>query len=231
MRLADDIVSFHAAAAARRLRPYLAKDGRSRSDGAIYRSFLSEDGDASAWTRTYAPTAVLDAGSDWEVRIAAAAAENMSRLMRHHAPSETGGIMVGRINATKKVVYVTRLVRAPADSRGTPYVFTRGTEKLPEAFDQVQRRTGGLLTYVGEWHTHPMGGSDLSDTDKEAVISLRSILDRAGLPTLVTIVTPDEIRAHLFEPTSPPLIVETPKRRFTVFLRAARDWGFRSSRR
>ncbi len=100
--------------------------------------------------------------------------------MRHHSPSETGGILVGRIAATRKTIYVTRLVPAPPDSRGTPWVFTRGTEKLPEAIERVQRRTGGLLTYVGEWHTHPMGGSDLSDTDKHAVISLRSILDTSG---------------------------------------------------
>jgi hypothetical protein len=72
-----------------------------------------------------------------------------------------------------------------------------------------------------------MGGSDLSDTDKHAVISLRSILDRAGLPTLVTIVTPDEIRAHLFEPTSPPLTVDPPKRGLIRIIRATLGWRLR----
>ena len=93
----------------------------------------------------------------------------------------------------------------------------------PQALEQVKQRTGGLLTYVGEWHSHPMGGSDLSATDKEAVINLRAILDRAGLPTLVTIVTPHEIRPHLFDPTSPPVTVDPPKRRFLGFFR----WRFR----
>jgi proteasome lid subunit RPN8/RPN11 len=222
MRLADEVVAFHAAAAARRLRPYLNDDGPTRGDGAIYTSFLNMEGDARASTQTHAPTVVLEAGSGWQVRIAAKAAESMREQMRRRAPSETGGIMVGRIDANRKTVYVTRLVRAPADSRGTPYAFTRGTEMLPEALDLIRRRTGSLLTYVGEWHTHPMGGSDLSDTDKEAVISLRSILDPAALPTLVTIVTPDEIRPHLFEPTSPPVRVDPPKRRFIAFFR----WPF-----
>jgi integrative and conjugative element protein (TIGR02256 family) len=226
MRLADEVVSFHAAAATRRLRPYLAKDGPSRKDGAIYRSFLGEDGDSSAATQTFAPTILLDADAGWRVRIAARAAAEMSELMRRHSPSETGGILVGRIAATRKTIYVTRLVPAPPDSRGTPWVFTRGTEKLPEAIERVQRRTGGLLTYVGEWHTHPMGGSDLSDTDKHAVISLRSILDNVGLPTLVTIVTPDEIRPHLFEPTSPPVVVDPPRRRFGI-IRATLGWRLR----
>lgn len=216
MRLADEVVSFHAAAATRRLRPYLAKDGPSRTDGVINLSFLSEEGDSRSAARTISPTVVLVADYGWQVRIAATAAKEMSALMRRHSPSETGGVLVGRLAATRKTIYVTRLVPAPPDSRGTPWVFTRGTEKLPEALDRVERRTGGLLTYVGEWHTHPMGGSDLSDTDKTAVISLRSILDRVGLPTLVTIVTPDEIRPHLFEPTSPPVVLDPPRRRFRI---------------
>lgn len=224
MRLADEVVSFHSAAATRRLRPYLAKDGPSLKGGAIYRSFLDEEGESRATTQIFAPTVVLGAGDDWEIRIAATAAGEMSERMRRYDPSETGGILVGRIAAARKTIYVSRLVPAPPDSRGTPYVFTRGTEQLPEALDQVRRRTGGLLTYVGEWHSHPMGGSDLSDTDKHAVVSLRSILDRVGLPTLVTIVTPDEVRPHLFEPTSPPVTVDPPRRRFVGFVRATLGW-------
>ncbi|MCP3414254.1 ThiF family adenylyltransferase [Bradyrhizobium brasilense] len=223
MRLADEVVSFHAAAVTRRLRPYLAKDGPSRTDGAVYRCFLGDDGDSRASTRTFAPTVVLEADAGWQIRIAAGAVETMSTLLRKHSPTETGGILVGRIAAPRKTIYVTRLVPAPPDSRGTPWVFTRGTEKLPEALEHVRRRTGGLLTYVGEWHTHPMGGSDLSDTDKGAVISLRSILDHVGLPTLVTIVTPDEIRPHLFEPTSPPIVVDPPRRRFGI-IRVILGW-------
>jgi integrative and conjugative element protein (TIGR02256 family) len=227
MRLADEVVSFHAAAATRRLRPYLAKDGPSRHEGAVYRSFLGENGDSRAATQIFAPTVVLGADAGWQIRIAAGAAQKMSELMRRHSPSETGGILVGRLAATRKTVCVTRLVPAPPDSRGTPWVFTRGTEKLPEALDLIHRRTGGLLTYVGEWHTHPMGGSDLSDTDKHAVISLRSILDHVGLPTLVTIVTPDEIRPHLFEPTSPPVTIDPPRRRLVGFIRATFGWKLR----
>jgi integrative and conjugative element protein (TIGR02256 family) len=214
MRLADEVVSFHAAAATRRLRPYLAKGGPARTDGLVYLSFLGEEGDSRASARTIGPTVVLGADYGWQIRIAATVAKKMSELMRLHSPSETGGILVGRRAATRKTIYVTRLVPAPPDSRGTPWVFTRGTEKLPEALARVERRTGDLLTYVGEWHTHPAGGSDLSDTDKTAVISLRSILDRVGQPTLVTIVTPDEIRPHLFEPTSPPVVVDPPRRRY-----------------
>jgi proteasome lid subunit RPN8/RPN11 len=224
MRLSDEVVSFHAAAATRRLRPYLAKGGPSHKEGAIYRSLLTDDGDSRASTRIVAPTVVLSADAGWQIRIAATATQEMSKLMHRHSPSETGGILVGRIAEPRKTIHVTRLVRAPPDSRGTPFVFMRGTEQLPEALEQVRNRTGGLLTYVGEWHSHPTSGSDLSDTDKYAVISLRSILDRVGLPTLVTIVTPDEIRPHLFEPTSPPLTVVPRKTSFIRIVGARLGW-------
>ncbi len=227
MRVADEVVSFHAAAATRRLRPYLAKDGPTRTEGAIHTSFFGDDGDSRAAMKTYAPTVVENAGFGWQIRVAARAADEMLARMRRESPRETGGLLIGRLNAAEKIVYVTRLVRAPADSRGTPYFFTRGTQRLPEVLEHVERRTGGLLTYVGEWHSHPMGGSDLSDTDKEAVIKLRSILDPAGLPTLVTIVTPDGIHPHLFEPTSPPLAVEHRKSGLFGIVRATFGWRLR----
>lgn len=187
-------------------------------------SVLSEDGDARASTRTIGPAVVLDAEAGWEVRIAGEAAEAMSQQLRRHDPNETGGILVGRIAATRRTVYVTRLVAPPPDSRGTPFGFTRGTDRLPESIERVRDRTGGLLTYVGEWHTHPMGGSELSETDKQAIVSLRSILDRVGLPTLVAIVTQDGCRPHLFEPSSPPLVLAPPRRQLVGFIRARWRW-------
>jgi proteasome lid subunit RPN8/RPN11 len=231
MRLADEVVSYHAAAATKRLRPYLSKDGPMRTDGVISRSFLSDDGDSQASVTRYSPTVVVDAGFGWQIRVAARAAIEMSGQMRRESPRETGGLLVGRLNATKKLVYVTRLVKAPADSRGTPYFFTRGTQRLPDVLEHVERRTGGLLAYVGEWHSHPTGGSDLSDTDKEAVIKLRSILDPAGLPTLVTIVTPDGIHPHLFEPTSPPVVVQPRKPGLFGVVRATLGWRLRKGDR
>jgi hypothetical protein len=224
MRLSDDVVSFHAATAAKRLRSSLAVGGRSCREGTIYTSVLGDYGDARASAKTVGPVVVLDAGAGWTVRIEGAAADAMSQQLRRHDPNETGGIIVGRIAATRKTIYVTRLVGAPPDSRGTPFGFTRGTFRLPEAMERVRDRTGDLLTYVGEWHTHPIGGFELSETDKRAIVSLRSILDHVNLPTLVAIVTPDGIRAHLFEPSSAPLILNPPRWHLTDFIRARWRW-------
>ena len=97
------------------------------------------------------------------------------------------------------------MLKAPRDSKGTPAAFVRGVYDLPESIKEIERKTGGLIGYVGEWHTHPMGGSELSYIDRIAVRNLRAILDPVRLPTLVTIVTPDDIHPHFFEPGSPPI--------------------------
>ncbi len=109
MRLADEVVSFHAAATTRRLRAYLAKDGPTRSEGVVGLSFLSEEGDSRASARTIGPTVVLRADYGWQIRIAATAANEMSELMRRHSPRETGGILICRLAATRKTIYVTHI--------------------------------------------------------------------------------------------------------------------------
>ena len=54
------------------------------------------------------------------------------------------------------------------------------------------------IDYVGEWHTHPMGGGSLSTQDKTAVAGLRRHLDKAGMPTFVMVVTPKKLHPYVF---------------------------------
>ena len=202
MRLADEVVSLHAAADTRRLRPILS--GRAEREGMLALTFFADDGSVRSETRRVKPFVQVRARNDesWQLHIAAGVADTMREALRRASPKETGGLLVGQINFKRKVVYVTRLV-LPKDSRGSAYAFYRGIQDLPETIREVERRTGGLLGYVGEWHTHPMGGPELSDTDIQAVENIREMLDPVSLPTLVTIVTPDGIHPHLFEAGSP----------------------------
>jgi proteasome lid subunit RPN8/RPN11 len=57
-----------------------------------------------------------------------------------------------------------------------------------------------MLGYVGEWHTHPGGGPDLSPVDWAAALNLKSALDRVPIPTNVTVVTMRGVHPHIFEP-------------------------------
>lgn len=153
----------------------------------------------------------------WQVRFAGGLVDRMRDALRQARPSETGGLIIGMVHAKRRIVYVTRLLDAPHDSEGTPMAFVRGVDDLPEAVADIERRSGGLLGYVGEWHTHPTGGPDLSITDLMAAARLKRVLDRVPLPTHIVVVTPRGVYPHVFEAGTDGLLV---RGRFRVAVEA-----------
>jgi hypothetical protein len=208
MRLADETVSFHAAAFASRLRTRLSGPS-SASTGLVYRTSFEDGGVAGADERLIAPLTIISARNDprWQLRFAAGLVQEMREALRRSRPSETGGLLIGVVHAKRRVIYVTRLLAAPHDSQGSPVRFVRGIQHLPESVADIELRTGGLLGYVGEWHTHPLGGPDLSPTDIAAAAALKRDLDQIPMPTHITVVTPRGIYPHVFEPNLDRMVV------------------------
>ncbi|MCW5750714.1 MAG: Mov34/MPN/PAD-1 family protein [Alphaproteobacteria bacterium] len=220
MRLADETASFHAAGMAGRLRARLsATEIDPRAGGVIYRTVLEEGGAARADERKVSAVTIATARNDprWQVRFAGGLVDRMRDALRQARPSETGGLMIGMVHAKRRTVYVTRLLDAPRDSEGTPMAFVRGVDDLPEAVADIERRSGGLLGYVGEWHTHPGGGPDLSITDLVAASRLKRVLDLVPLPTHIVVVTPRGVYPHVFEAGTDGLLV---RGRFRVAVEA-----------
>lgn len=214
MRLADETVALHAAALTRQLRRNFDSPG-----GALYRLALRDDGALDAASRAAQPVTVLTARNDlrWEVRFANGLVEKMKQAMRNARPSETGGLLVGMVHGKRRIVYVTRLLEAPGGSEGSPMAFIRGVGNLPETITDIEERSGGLIGYVGEWHSHPAGGPDLSLTDIVAAARLKRRLDQVPLPTTVAVVTPRGVYPHVFEPGIPLMRVN---QRFLVAVEA-----------
>ncbi len=131
----------------------------------------------------------------------------MKKALHRSQPKETGGILIGMVHSKRRIIYVARLLSAPKDSHRSPECFVRGIRDLPEAVADIESRTGRLLGYVGEWHTHPLGGPNLSPTDISAVATLKKDLDRVPMPTHITVVTPGGIYPHVFEAGSDRLLI------------------------
>lgn len=71
-------------------------------------------------------------------------------------PHETGGILVGRYTPTLDLAVVSRLPRAPLDSRSGRARFLRGQRGLAELLARLWRHPAAYRTYyLGEWHYHP----------------------------------------------------------------------------
>jgi integrative and conjugative element protein (TIGR02256 family) len=116
-------------------------------------------------------------------------------------PSETGGILLGFFDTSRRIVYIADLLPAPPDSIERPTFFVRGSKGLRAALDSVTRTTRGQLEYVGEWHTHPDGCSvGASHDDKDLLEKLSRVMAEDGLPEVMLIAGEEgRLAVHLKE--------------------------------
>ena len=81
------------------------------------------------------------------------------------------------------------ILSAPLDSAADPSGFIRGVQGLEEQIKRAQARTANIVSYIGEWHSHPLGISTKpSEHDIRLLSYLAEILNRDGLPGLMLIV-------------------------------------------
>ena len=105
---------------------------------------------------------------------------------------------MGFVDPKARTVYVTRALPAPPDSVGSPARFVRGVEKVPEELEHIAERTGGVLHYVGEWHSHPGGGPALSRTDEETAADLQRDLRGVAVPAHLLVATDGGLHPYVF---------------------------------
>ena len=134
----------------------------------------------------------------WSIRIAPSALTEIHSLRRNRLPHETGGVLVGSVDNDRKVVYVVGVIPSPPDSTEWPTCYIRGCEGLKAEVERILHVTGGNLTYVGEWHSHPADHETLPSNDDRQVFSwIRNQLVMEGQPP-VMLIAGEGNQAHLF---------------------------------
>lgn len=101
------------------------------------------------------------------VEIEPRAIRSMLNICSRAAGLETGGVLIGRYSPFGDRVIVSRVTGPPRDSRRFRFNFIRGIAGLTRRFEQAWR--DGLY-YVGEWHLHPKGSPQPTDTDTKQVL-------------------------------------------------------------
>ena len=197
MVLADDAISFHAALMSTSFKHQITQ---ASDEGYLQLSFLGHDGDVSRQEIPVPTVEIFQANNDdfWEIRVAKPVKQEILKSVAESAPNETGGILMGNVNPNHKVVHVTKVLPPPPDSRSTPYMFERGVNDIPDTVRRIQSRTGGLIDYVGEWHSHPNGGGQMSEQDQIAARQLQDILKSSGRPVHIMIATPTNLHSHVY---------------------------------
>lgn len=104
-------------------------------------------------------------------------------------PKETGGAIVGCHDMKRKIVYLIDTSKTPIDSIGTITSFDRGYEGLKDEVVEISKATGGMVTYLGEWHSHPSGCSTkASRLDKNQLNWCKETMSQNGIPAVMVIV-------------------------------------------
>jgi proteasome lid subunit RPN8/RPN11 len=199
LKLADDIVSFHASFQSMLIKKIISDP---HFQPGILVSIL--EGSTATTSHTYFTpvkdyrTLIAGETAGWRFRIKESLIRDLTEKAQGASPNETGGFLIGRINQRSKTVHITRLLDAPKDSVGFPYGFIFGVEDAPQILKDISSKTGGQIYYVGEWHSHPAGGKSLSNQDLSAMQQIKKSLDKIGQPTIIMVVTKTGCFPYLF---------------------------------
>ncbi|TBY27412.1 hypothetical protein E0H93_28635 [Rhizobium leguminosarum bv. viciae] len=131
---------------------------------------------------------------DWKVLIPEALRAELAGRRAAALPNETGGPLLGLIDFEAKIITAVLAPTPPSDSVGKPTSFVRGTVGLRKMIETAEKRSGGQVRYLGEWHSHPRGASAApSAVDVGQIYDLSLISDIDGLPAISLIVSETEI--------------------------------------
>lgn len=105
---------------------------------------------------------------------------------------ETGGWLLGYWAADRTAVVLTHAT--PAGPRGAPDGVRISDEGHADRFQEAWDRSGGHVTFLGDWHTHPGGVPLPSSTDRTA---MKRLAENAAFDTptpLIAIATVPRFR-------------------------------------
>ncbi|MDP1656477.1 MAG: Mov34/MPN/PAD-1 family protein [Hylemonella sp.] len=189
MPMSDSVVSRGAAAVSMQLERWLVRGFPEVGQVAV--GFSAADEIGLNWhTFAVGPTSVLSASGDggWSVRVSERVTTAITTDATHWAPRETGGALLGHIDAIGRTITIADLVPAPLDSVREETRFVLGTAGLQEALFNAHADSMGYLHYIGTWHSHPMGGPH-SPLDRETLSAIAGFAP--GLPIVSLVWKPD----------------------------------------
>lgn len=97
------------------------------------------------------------------LRVFAAEIDLLIKLCAKCNTKETGGILIGKYSTSLDCAIVTEVTHPTADSEGGNFWFIRGVKGLKKKLFNIWKSKREF--YLGEWHFHPNGSPEPSETD------------------------------------------------------------------
>ena len=99
-----------------------------------------------------------------DVAVSASALATMRAAADDAFPNETGGLLMGFVQAER--IDVVKIIGAGPEAVLSRSSFTPDRDWQYEQIDRLFSETGGAIRYLGEWHSHPTGSTHLSALDR-----------------------------------------------------------------
>jgi hypothetical protein len=126
--------------------------------------------------------------------------DKLRQLRAAMLPAETGGVLLGYHDLNLGEAVIVDVLPPPPDSSQSTGHFERGVEGLLDSYSDVQRRTGNMVGYLGEWHSHPPGHTARqSHDDLLQLFKLALGMADDGLPVIQLIVGERDLELYVGE--------------------------------
>lgn len=124
---------------------------------------------------------------------------NEAKVLRSSSlPSETGGVLLGIVDQCDATITLVKACPSPPGSEEDAANYTRAGYETDAFMKDCLDRTAGIVSYVGEWHSHPDGVAPLpSKCDEEQYAFIHAALSHEGQPALMMIVSEDSIGFYI----------------------------------
>jgi proteasome lid subunit RPN8/RPN11 len=101
---------------------------------------------------------------------------------------ETGGVLLGQVDHSCRVVWVSEAYGLPQDSQTSSSELQLNVRHLRSSLAQRRHISRGLVTFIGVWHSHPAGPVMASSQDRETMNSLVSGAEESLSQALLIVV-------------------------------------------
>lgn len=135
---------------------------------------------------------------EWTIKITHKKEVELKGLAK--ARNETGGVFIGNIDKRKKVIIITDYY-VPEDNQESAGGLVRGSKGIKKHVNYIIKHTAGVISYVGEWHTHPGSSTSQSQTDKYTFTYLVNAMGKIELPALMGIFNDSSSAYYVHEST------------------------------
>jgi proteasome lid subunit RPN8/RPN11 len=152
--------------------------------------------------------------SSWSITYDNSVLRTLTAYRERCLPHETGGVLLGIIDVSRRSIHVAHALPEPEDSHGSVTGFERGIVDLPDAIRRIAESSLYQLRYVGEWHSHPKGSSVWpSQVDLAQLSWLAGELEAEAVPALMAIAGDDGAFSFIVRDNASANESEVPRKR------------------